>query len=161
MRKSLYIEKPPSLTVNTGPCSPYFSEITPITPGTQSFLQHKNDRGWSQDVWDHYIDGSGSLVTAGKRLSAESLPRSLPNDTPTVFCCVVCVLCCVWVIPGTVASLAPLSMGFSMQEYWGRSPFPSPGGLPDPGIKPVSLGSPALAGRVFTAAPPDIPYSSG
>ena len=52
-------------------------------------------------------------------------------------------------------------MGFSRQEYWSRSPFPSPGGLPDPGIKPVSLGSPALAGRFFTTVPPDIPYSSG
>ena len=37
-------------------------------------------------------------------------------------------------------------MGFSRQEYWGRVPFPSPGVLPDPGIKPASLVSPALAG---------------
>ena len=33
---------------------------------------------------------------------------------------------------------APLSMGFSRQEYWGRLPFPSPGDLPDPGIEPKS-----------------------
>ena len=46
----------------------------------------------------------------------------------------------------TVAFQAPLSMGFSRQEYWSGLPFPSPGDLPDPGIKP---GSPALqAGRV-------------
>ena len=40
-----------------------------------------------------------------------------------------------------VAHQAPLSMGFSRQEYWSELPFPSPGDLPDPGIK---LGSPAL-----------------
>ena len=43
--------------------------------------------------------------------------------------------------PWTVAYQAPLSMGFSRQEYWSGLPFPSPGDLPDPGIKP---GSPAL-----------------
>ena len=43
--------------------------------------------------------------------------------------------------PRTVAYQAPLSMGFSRQEYWSGLPFPSPGDLPDPGIEP---GSPAL-----------------
>ena len=37
-----------------------------------------------------------------------------------------------------VANQAPLSMGFSRQEYWSGVPFPSPGDLPDPGIKPSS-----------------------
>ena len=37
-------------------------------------------------------------------------------------------------------------MGFSGQEYWNRLPFPSPGDLPNPGIKPASLASHALAG---------------
>ena len=37
----------------------------------------------------------------------------------------------------TVAHQAPLSMGFSRQEYWSGLPFPSPGDLPDPGIKPA------------------------
>ena len=40
--------------------------------------------------------------------------------------------------PWTVASQAPLSMGFSRQEHWSGLPFPSPGDLPDPGIKPES-----------------------
>ena len=40
---------------------------------------------------------------------------------------------------------APLSMGFSRQEYWSELPFPLPGDLPNPGIKAVSLKSPALA----------------
>ena len=46
----------------------------------------------------------------------------------------------------TVAHQAPLSIGFSRQEHWRALPFPSPGDLPDPGIEPVSLTSPALAG---------------
>jgi len=41
-------------------------------------------------------------------------------------------------------------MGFSRQEYWGRLPSPPLGDLPDPGIKPASLTSPALAGGFFT-----------
>ena len=45
---------------------------------------------------------------------------------------------------------APLSLGFHRQEYWSVQPFPSPGNLPDPRIKPVS---PALAGGFFTTEP--------
>ena len=50
-------------------------------------------------------------------------------------------LCLTLATPWTVACQAPLSMGFSRQEYWTGLPFPSPGDLPDPGIEP---GSPAL-----------------
>ena len=50
----------------------------------------------------------------------------------------------------TVAYKAPLSSGFSRQEYWNGLPCPSPRDLPDPGIKPMSLMSPALAGGFFT-----------
>ena len=45
----------------------------------------------------------------------------------------------------TIACQAPLSMGFPRQEYWSGLPFPSPGDLPDPGVKPETLMSPALA----------------
>ena len=55
-----------------------------------------------------------------------------------------------FVTPWTVAHQAALSMGFSKQEYWSGFPCPPPGGLPNPGIKPVSLRSPALAGGFFT-----------
>ena len=54
----------------------------------------------------------------------------------------------------TVARQVPLPMGFPRQEYWSELPFPSPGDLPRPGIKPGSL---ALAGRFFTAEPPGKP----
>ena len=52
----------------------------------------------------------------------------------------------------TVALQAPVSMGFSRQEYWSGLPFPPPGDLPDPGIKPMTLMSPALAGGFFTTS---------
>ena len=56
--------------------------------------------------------------------------------------------------PWTVVHQAPLSMGFSRQEYWSNLPFPSPRDLPNPGIKPTSL---ALAGGFFTTVPPGKP----
>ena len=49
----------------------------------------------------------------------------------------------------TVACQAPLSVGFSRQEYWSGLPCPPPGDLPDTGIEPSSLRSPALAGGFF------------
>ena len=52
----------------------------------------------------------------------------------------------------TVVCQAPLSMGFYRQKYWSRLPYPPLEDLPDPGIKPVSLMSPALAGRFFTTS---------
>ena len=56
--------------------------------------------------------------------------------------------------PWTVACQAPLSMGFPRQEYWSGLPFPSPGDLPDPGIK---LGSPALQADSLPSEPPRKP----
>ena len=50
-----------------------------------------------------------------------------------------------------VAGRAPLSMGFPGQEYWSELPFPSAGGLPNPGILPRSA---ALTGRFFTTETP-------
>ena len=53
--------------------------------------------------------------------------------------------------PWTVAYQAPPSMGFSRQEYWSGLPFPSPGDVPDPGIK---LRSPAFQADALTSEPP-------
>ena len=59
----------------------------------------------------------------------------------------------------TIACQAPLCMGFSRREYWSGLPFPPPGDLPDPGIKPMSFVSCALARRFFTTAlPGKIPH---
>ena len=52
----------------------------------------------------------------------------------------------------TIACQAPLSMGFSRQEYWSGLPFPSPGDLPHPGIEPRSPPLQADAGRGFNEA---------
>ena len=56
------------------------------------------------------------------------------------------------VTPCTVARQAPLSMGVTRQEHWSGLPCPPPEDLPDPGIEPTCLASPALAGRFFTTA---------
>ena len=56
--------------------------------------------------------------------------------------------------PWTAAHQASLSVGFPRQEYWSGLPFPSPGDLPEQGIEPMSLASPALAGKFFTTEPP-------
>ena len=53
--------------------------------------------------------------------------------------------------PMNVAGQAPQSMGFSRQEYWNGLPFPSPGDLPNPRIKP---GSPALQADALPSEPP-------
>ena len=77
-------------------------------------------------------------------------------------CICVCVLSCVqlFAIPRTVARQIPLSMEFSRQEYWSGLPFPTPGDLPNPGIKPKSPASPAMAGGFFTTVPPGEPDES-
>ena len=70
-------------------------------------------------------------------------------------CVCLCVLSLssrvqLFVTPWTAAHQAPLSMGFSRQEYWSGLPSPPPQDLPDPEVELVSLMSPALAGRFFT-----------
>ena len=75
--------------------------------------------------------------------------------SPNHWC--VCIFSCLVLsdslaTPWTVALQAPLSMEFSRQEYWSGFPFPPPGDLPDPGVEPASLVSPALAGRFLTTA---------
>ena len=64
--------------------------------------------------------------------------------------CVLSHFSCVrlFATPWTVALQAPLSMGFSRQEYWNGLPFPPP----DPGIEPKSIRSPALARGFFTTS---------
>ena len=71
---------------------------------------------------------------------------------------------CVYVLSCSVTanSLWPhegsLSMWFPRQEYWSGLPFPPPRDLPSPGIKSMSLASPALAEGFFTSAPPGKPF---
>ena len=86
--------------------------------------------------------------------------KCFPSLSQLLYLSLFYVLCCVhakcfshiwlFVTVSTVAHQAPLSMGFSRREYWSGLPCPPPGNLPDPGIKPASLKSPALAGQFFT-----------
>ena len=62
--------------------------------------------------------------------------------------------------PWTVACQAPLSTEFSRQEYWNELPFPTPGNLPEPGIKPTFLSFPVLIDGFFTTAQPGKPIDT-
>ena len=67
----------------------------------------------------------------------------------------VCAQSCLTsVTPLTEACQVPLFIEFSRQKYWDGLPCPPSGDLPDPGIEPVSLAFPTLAGRFFTTALP-------
>ena len=86
------------------------------------------------------------LLQTWKETESESLLLTHLNGC----CCLVAQLGPTLWTSWTVACQAPLSMGFSRQEYWSGLPFSSPGDRPNPGIESVSL---ALAGGFFTAEP--------
>ena len=103
-------------------------------------------------------DGHKSFATAPiKRWGLLPLPHELQTGLVTCYdqwsVCVVIVaplcsvaqLCRLFATPRTVACQVPLSMGFSRQEHWSGLPFPSPGDLSNPGIKPESPASQADA----------------
>ena len=96
-----------------------------------------------------------SLVVQWLRLcapNAESAQvQSLVRELDPTYVCAGMLSCVqLFSTPWIVACQSPLSMGFSMQEYWQLElPFPSPWDLPDPGVKPVP---PALAGRLFSGS---------
>ena len=110
--------------------------------------------------------GSGNTVTVASLMT--SLLRSWVRYDPpgqTVFSlghwnsihfteCMLSYFSCVqlFVTLWTVARQAPLSMGFSRQEYWNGLPCPPPGDPLNPGIEPASPVSPALAGGFFTTS---------
>ena len=79
-----------------------------------------------------------------------------PGHHLPLLVCVLCAKSLQWcptlVDLWTVACQAPLSMGFSRPEYWSGLPFSFPRDLPNPGIEPRPLMSPALAGRFITTS---------
>ena len=82
-------------------------------------------------------------VHPGAELSPLTLLLERTRLKPTthaagVLSCFNCV--CLFVALWAAVRQAPLSKGFSRQEYWSRLPCPPPGNLPDPGIKPHLLG---------------------
>ena len=88
------------------------------------------------------------MQPAWQRNSQQPLTWLCPLS-PWEFVCTVSHFSHVWLCATLwmVTCQAPLSVGFSRQEYWSGLPCPPPRDLTDPGIKPVSLMSPALAGR--------------
>ena len=129
----------------------FFAHWSEKTPGRATIRRargtapHRHEALQHQDAWVV----QGALESAVPLFLKQALGQQ---------CVCVCVCVCVRVIshvwlcvtPQTVAHQAPLSTGFSRQEYWSGLPCPSPGDLPDPVIKPASLASPALAGGFFT-----------
>ena len=93
-----------------------------------------------------------SLSVCGVLLWQPELRQLAFHLLPCVCACMLSRFSCVWFFaaPRTVTRQAPLSMGFSKQEYWGG--FPCPGDLPNPGVEPTSLTSPASAGGFFTTS---------
>ena len=84
-----------------------------------------------------------------------ALAGGFSTTEPPVTCHVLVTQSCPTLCnPWAVAHQAPLSMGFSRQEYWSGLPFPSPEDLPDPGIEPRS---PSLQADALTSAPPGRP----
>ena len=81
------------------------------------------------------------------------LQRPLRNLSDTMRVCLLLSRVQLFATPWTVARQAPLSMGFSRQEYWSGLPFPPPGDLPDPEMTPAFPVTPATAGGFFTTAP--------
>ena len=96
----------------------------------------------------YWKQSTGSIQCLSK--PNENFHTNIRNNKKYVSVC-PCVLSHVQLVATlwTAALQAPLSMGFSRQEYWSRLPFPAPGELPNPGIEPASLASSALAGRFF------------
>ena len=96
--------------------------------------------GWPCPPPDHLPNPGIELTSPA--LQVDSLPLSHQRGPNTLWKVKVKVksLSHAWLsaTPWAAAHQAPLSMGFSRQEYWHGLPFPSPGDLPDPGIKPRS-----------------------
>ena len=103
-------------------------------------------RGGEPDYIEVVQQRTGSLNV--KRLFLMKGKPDISIEGIYHFSLYVCVLCHIWLFMTlwTVVFQAPLSMKFSRQEYWSGLPFPTPGHLPDPGIKPTSLVLSAMAG---------------
>ena len=95
-------------------------------------------------LWSPY---SWSLVYGSDMVSGNFQRAELIDHTFCLESLCVYSFSCVWlfVTPWTIAHQAPLSMGFSRQEYWSALPLPLPRNLPNPGVKPESHAFPALA----------------
>ena len=119
-----------------------------------SYLQHSLH-------WTHVL--RDTQVSAPTSHSEEHHCRSCQTGGSCLWICMLSCFSCVQLCmaPWSIAHQAPLPTGFLQQESWSGLPFPPPGDLPDPGIKPSSPVSPALPGRFFTPEPPGKPWIWG
>ena len=126
------------------PCCLLVSDLGRDIPGSGcQVCCQEGARGW-------WWLGSPGMMDFGKENALWNQKFVITTLQACMLRCFSCVL--LFVALWTVARQAPLSLGFSRQEYWSRQPCPPPGDLPDSGIKPASLLSPALAGRFFTTS---------
>ena len=121
------------MVCSLGGCGP---ELRPSPPAPHwGLLQRKGQDPW---VAAGFVRG----VTVDRFLRASASLSALSRFSHVQL----------FVTPWTIACKAPLFMEFSRHEYWSGFPCPLPGDLPDPGIKPTSLTSPALVGGFFTSS---------
>ena len=165
---------PQSLARNQNPASrhcrlrpPKISISPPNTPVSSTLLLYR----WTNQMQRHYLTCAPPYRCYRARLRCwqmtyarrfhfyiYKMERLYMYNLPVyLFCACISMLSCFshvqfFATPWTVVHQASLSMDFSSQEYWNRLPFPPPGDLPNPGIEPSSLSSPALAGGFFTAS---------
>ena len=106
------------------------------------------------------------LMSSDSYVFSDSLIAQIPSFLKMIWCNIMCVCVCVFELlsrvrflatPWTIARQAPLSMGFSRQEYWSGLPFPSPGDLPNLEIEP---GSPALQADSLPSEPQGKPQNT-
>ena len=109
--------------------------------------------------WGQEEKGTTEDEMAGRFLEQE-LGLSFVSELSSNLTLIVTVPCSIVSdsTPWTVARQAPLSLGFSRQEYWSAVPFLPPGHLPDPGIELESLASPARAAGLSTIEIPGKPF---
>ena len=109
----------------------------------------------SSGRWGTFLNAFSPAVSQPSWLPADPLCTAEYQEAERLVlhgCKLSLQLCPTLCKPCAVTCQAPLSMGFSRQEYWSGLPGPSPGDLPNPGIEPASLGSPALAGEFLTTS---------
>ena len=134
-------------------------------PLKEGMATHSSIPAW-RNPW---TEEPGGLQSIGSANSRAWLKRcSMHAHTNSSVCVCVCVCARVrtraraqslshvqlFVTPWTGACQAPISLKIFKQEYWTGLPFPTPGDLPDQGIEPASLASPALSHGFFITAPP-------
>ena len=104
--------------------------LSPVSLKLASALEHGVEEGWRNDCWERFSPLPSPKIWVTSVFVAQSYP-TLCN-------------------PMGYSQPSCLSMEFSRQENWTGLSCPPPGDLPNPGIEPTSLTSPALAGRIFT-----------